>query len=108
MRHQASIKKLSRVLREHFSDSIDRILVFGSVARGRDTRASDIDVVVVLDMASDSVGWRVERQVRALIYPIELEDDVIFDLKVVAKGDLSGLRGHTPFMETVTAQGVSV
>ncbi len=45
---------------------------------------------------------------RTLALPVELEHDVVFDLKVVDKAALSGIRGHTPFMERVLAEGVEV
>jgi predicted nucleotidyltransferase len=108
MNHQSSIEKLGKALRDHLGHKIARILVFGSVARGTDTAASDIDVVIILDMPPESVGWQIERQIREVIYPVELEDDVVFDLKVVAKSELQGLRGHTPFMEAVSSQGIAV
>ena len=96
------------MLRQHFGDKLDRILVFGSVARGTDRADSDIDILVVLDSPANSIGWQTERQVRELVYPIELDDDVVLDLKVMAKGDLVGLRGYTPFMEQVRQQGVAI
>lgn len=108
MKHQSSINKVARLLRQHFGDKLDRMLVFGSVARGTDRPDSDIDILVVLNSPEDAIGWQAERHVRELVYPVELEDDVVLDLKVMAKGDLAGLRGHTPFMEQVRAQGVAI
>jgi len=108
MRHRQAIGKLSRVLREHFGDDLANVLVFGSVAKGRDTNESDIDIMVDLRLPPGAVDWKTERRIRDLVYPIELEDDVVLDLKVTTEADLAGLRGHTPFMERVRADGIAV
>jgi len=108
MRHARAIEKLSRALRSRYGRQIRDILVFGSVARGTDTAASDIDVLVIFSSDAGPVGWRLERAVRDIAFPVELEEDVVFDLKAVAEDDLQGLRGHTPFMERVTREGVAV
>ena len=106
MRNERSVRKLSGSLRRRYGSALDRVVVFGSTARGTAREGSDIDVLVVLDVPQEQADWRVEREIRALALAVELEDDVVFDLKVVAQEGLSGLRGHTPFMERVLAEGV--
>lgn len=108
MRHENAIRKLSHAMRLQYGRRIRGIRIFGSVARGTDDVGSDIDVMVVFDDAMGPVNWRLERALRDMTFPIELAEDVVFDLKVVAEHDLQGLRGHSPFMERVTAEGVAV
>jgi predicted nucleotidyltransferase len=104
----AAISRLSQALRLRYGSGIVGIRVFGSVARGTDTGRSDIDVLVILGSDVGPVDWRAERAVRDIAMTVELEEDVVFDLIVVAEGDLQGLRGHSPFMERVAREGVSV
>ena len=78
------------------------------MARGTADAGSDIDVMVILSPHAGTANWQMERSLRDVALPIELEEDVVFDLKVVAERDLRGLRGHTPFMECVAREGVSV
>lgn len=108
MKNERAIRKLSRALRSEYGRRIREILVFGSVARGTDTAASDIDVLVIFNSDAGPVNWQLERTIRDVAFPIELQEDVVFDLKAVAEHDLRGLRGHTPFMERVTSEGVAV
>ena len=108
MKHLKSIQRLSAVLHEHYGTEIDSIIVFGSVARDSSKVSSDIDVMIVFDRADQSVGWHTEWEVRSIALAVELEEDVVFDLKVVDKAGLSGIRGHTPFMERVRSEGVQV
>jgi hypothetical protein len=64
--------------------------------------------MVMLDRPGVPVSWRTEREVRALALPVELEHDVVFDLKVIDKAVLADLRSHTPFVEHVLAEGIEV
>ncbi len=103
-----TLQKLKLHLHEHFGKALDRVMVFGSVARGTATDASDIDVMIILNDDLIDVNWHTESDIRSVVYPIELEDDVVFDLKVMGKADLQGIRGHTPFVENVMKEGITV
>lgn len=108
MLHEQSIRKLKQRLQTHFGAKLQQVLVFGSVARGTSRPTSDIDVFVILDDTMHELTWRMAAEVRTVIYPIELEDEVVFDLKVMGKTALQGIAGHTPFVETVMKEGVRV
>ena len=108
MQHQRAIEALGHALRREYGDAISRVIVFGSVARHEDHEGSDIDVMVVMDSEKLPVDWELERAIRSVAFAVELQRDVVFDLKVVAVGDWYGLKGHTPFMERVAEEGVTV
>jgi len=108
MRHQKAIHEFRSRLQREYGDAIVRLLVFGSVARGTDSPESDIDVMIVVNADRLSVDWELERCLRGVALDVELMADVVFDLKVVAQQDWSGLRGHTPFMERVAEEGIAV
>ena len=104
----SAIQKLKQHLHDRLGKALERIIIFGSVARGSATDASDIDVMIILNDDFIDVNWRTKSAIRSIIYPIELEDDVIFDLKVIGKRDLDSIRGHTPFMNNVMKEGISI
>ena len=108
MKNIKSVMKLKESLLQHYGEALESVRVFGSVARDTSGPLSDIDVMIILDRPSRAVDWRTEREIRSLAYPIELEEDVVFDLKVLAKDDLENLKGHTPFMEQVRNEGVRI
>lgn len=108
MKYRRAIEMLARTLRVHYGAALYNVIVFGSVARGAAGDQSDVDILVVLDQVWKHTDWKTEREIRSLAYPIELEENVVFDLKVVDRASLSGLRGHTPFMERVLSDGVRV
>lgn len=108
MRSHKAIEAFRNALRNRFGAALHEVVVFGSVARDTATESSDIDVMVILDHPDESVDWRTERDVRSVAFQVELDHDVVFDLKTVDRADLSGSLGHTPFMERVLAEGVTV
>jgi predicted nucleotidyltransferase len=108
MKHISAIRKLKESLRQHYGADLESVQVFGSVARNTSGPMSDIDVMVILNRPSIAVTWRTERELREIAYPLELEEDVVFDLKILAKEDLDSIKGHTPFMEHVKMEGVSI
>ena len=108
MRHRRAIEMLAEAIRSYYGPALYNIVVFGSVARERAGDESDVDILVVLDQAGQETDWRTEREVRSLAYPVELDQNVVFDLMVMDKASLSGPKGHTPFMERITAEGVCI
>jgi predicted nucleotidyltransferase len=108
MKHEKTIQNLKKRLREHLGEALDRVIIFGSVARGSATTASDIDVMIILDDKLMNVNWRIENDIIDVIYPIELEDDVVFDLKVMGKQDIQEKYRYMPFVEHIMKEGVTV
>jgi hypothetical protein len=64
--------------------------------------------MVILALPQHAVDWLTIQEIRALALAVELEYDVVFDLIVIDVHELAGLRGHTPFIERVLAEGVDV
>lgn len=108
MKNIESIRRLKESLRRHYGPELESVRVFGSVALDTSGPLSDVDVMIILDRPSRAVDWRTEREIRSIAYPVELEDDVVFDLKVMAKEDLESIKGNTPFMERVRNEGVRI
>jgi predicted nucleotidyltransferase len=108
MQYRAAVQALKSRLSERYGQALERVIVFGSVARHTACAASDMDIMVVLTLPQHSVDWSTIQEIRALALAVELEYDVVFDLTVIDMHELAGLRGHTPFMERVLAEGVDV
>ncbi|GAK56492.1 predicted nucleotidyltransferase [Candidatus Vecturithrix granuli] len=108
MQYERTVQKLKHRLRTHWGKALDQVIIFGSVARDAARSTSDIDVMVILDDSTLDVTWKTLSEVRTVVYPLELEDDVIFDLKVMGKHALQGIAGHTPFVETVLREGIRI
>ena len=107
-RYVTAVQALKARLQACYGATLHRVVVFGSVARHTAHAASDIDVLVIFDRPEAAVSWHTERHIREIALSVELMHDVVFDLKTADKAALSGIHGHTPFMERVLAEGVEV
>jgi predicted nucleotidyltransferase len=103
-----ALDALKVLLRAHFGTSLDSLIVFGSAARGEFSEASDIDVLIVMGLLPQEVDWRLERDIRNLVFGVELEHNVVLDLHVISATTMRGPRSHTPFLEAVCADGCLV
>ncbi len=101
-----AVLELKKRLQERYGERLVRFLVFGSYARGEHSWESDIDIFVTLQGCVDTIT---EFVVWDLAFEIELEFDVILDVKVYSEEDiLNTILGVTPFVETVMEEGIAV
>jgi len=103
-----AVRELRRRVEREFPGALRQLLVFGSVARGTNAPDSDIDILVILENTDVPQTWTLEKKLRDIAFPVELEFDVVFDLKLALSRDLLDARGRTPFMENVFGEGVTV
>ncbi|WP_394348650.1 nucleotidyltransferase domain-containing protein [Halovivax sp.] len=85
---------------ERFGDDIERILLFGSVARAEERGVhSDVDLLVVLSDDVDDPA-ALENDVRELAYDVELAHSVVPSLVVRTESEYERARDR-PFFRTV-------
>jgi len=77
-RQKAATEELLRRLHGKYPGRIISAALFGSVARGRFTHDSDIDVLVVTDKLDANLEW----EIWGVGSRVSLEFDVIFNLHV--------------------------
>lgn len=81
---------------------VQKLILFGSVARTTHTPESDVDVLAVLD---DDVDVSVvEEQLRDIAYDVMLEHGTVFSIHAVTESTLEGRENH-PFFRNVLAEG---
>lgn len=103
-----ALREFDRVLKDYFGSKYNRLILFGSVAKDLADETSDIDVMVVMNMPVDDVNWQLEREVRDFAFCVELECDVVFDIHLVASVELDADHSHTPFIDAVLSEGVTI
>lgn len=101
--HELAATAFARAVRNEFADEVERVLLYGSVARG-DARGvdADVDLIVVLDDRVDRAEC--EARVRALAYDIELDLGVILSLVVLSAAEYEA-RTDRPFFQHVRREG---
>ncbi len=101
-----AVLEFKRQLQERYGDRLARFLVFGSYARGENTSESDIDVFVTL---KGNVDRKIEDEIFDIFFKIELEYDVILDVKVFSEDELQNtVLGSMPLVEQVNAEGIPI
>lgn len=77
---EKALQKLIRRLRVLYGDQLEKVILFGSKARGDSTPDSDIDLLVVLEHED----WSIRREIWKLAARIELTYDVLFNIQVIS------------------------
>jgi predicted nucleotidyltransferase len=101
---RAAIGQLKGVLLREIG--LDRLILYGSKARGDSDASSDIDLLVLLDHRPD---WRKKREIYYRCFRIGLEHDVVIQPVIFAADDFRSPRfAVTPLVRNVTTEGITV
>jgi len=98
-------QKLKKILFQRFGDITDRIILFGSRSKGTAQPDSDYDILIVLKTDYD---WIMENDILDACYQIDLEYNLLTDIKIISLQELTSLKGEQPFIVTAVAEGISI
>ena len=93
---------VERVL-DKYSDRIDSIILFGSVARGEAKEESDIDILVVTKVED----FRLRRTLIGIAFDILLQTGENISVKAISKDDFERYKNFS-FLSSVISEGVKV
>ena len=102
-RYQAPVQVFVKVALEKYSDRIERIILFGSVARGEATEESDIDILIV----TKKEDFRLRRDLIGVAFDILLDTGENISVKALSK---DGFERHKKFsfVRNIILEGVKV
>lgn len=88
------------------SDRVEKIILFGSQARGDSTAESDIDILVIVDAPQEKLSV-IKRAMRNLTSKISLEQDEVVSLLVSDKREYDTM-ADTLFYRNIAKDGVEL
>jgi predicted nucleotidyltransferase len=86
-------------------DKLDRVLLYGSYARGDFDEESDIDIMILADIPA-SETWQVNMQINTLACRLGLENDVVVAPYVTDSATFYKFLKAMTFYENVMRDGV--
>jgi predicted nucleotidyltransferase len=103
--HESAVEDfVERIEASDFS-TVQRLVLFGSVARETHSPRSDIDVLAVLDSGVDASA--VEERLRDEAYEVMLDHGIPFSIHAVIESDLERRSDH-PFFRNVLTEGRTI
>lgn len=98
------VQKCKETLAQYYGSRLQAVILYGSVARGEASPASDIDLLVLL---SPPLDYFTElRQIVDLLYPIQLESEQLISAKPALASDYEV--GSISLYRNVRREGVVV
>lgn len=98
-----TIKSMSLALISVYGDSLRRIVLYGSYARGTQTEESDVDIALVLD--KDPEKQTTEKMVRC-VAQYELECGRVLSVVEIQESKFDVWKSSLPFYKNIDREGI--
>ena len=98
-----ALGEFADLIRERFPSA--RIRAFGSRARGKATRESDLDVCVIVDRMDETV----DEQIREIAWRVGFENDLVISTIPYSREEFEiGPCSESPLVRIILREGVAV
>lgn len=108
---QSELQRILRKVRSSseklYAEKLNKIILYGSYARGDNTEESDIDIMIVLNCDYDEVR-KFRGKTSEMASDISLEEDVFLSILLRDKKHFEDNKDFLPFYRNVIQDGVAV
>ena len=98
-------RRVLRAAQDTFGDKLDKVMLYGSYARGDFDEESDVDFFILADVPQEEASAR-RREIRDRLPGIDLEYDVAVSLHVTGSSVYYQYIDTLPFYINVSNEGV--
>ena len=105
MKKQKALNAFVKKVKEKYGDRVERIILFGSFARGDCSEESDIDLLVI----TSGDRFEMQRNLSGMAVDILLERGVYISVKAVTTKEYDFMKKiNTGFYQSIAREGVAV
>lgn len=99
-KHREAFEEFAEEAQEELGDSLKKLILYGSVARGEETEESDVDLYAVVETEEQ------KRKLEDMAFEFGVESNLAFSPNVKTKEEFEQRKSH-PFTRTVMEEGES-
>jgi predicted nucleotidyltransferase len=96
------LNDLKATLKDHMSDNLKDIILFGSQLSADANPGSDYDILILVKNKTD---WKLERRISDICYEIDLKYNIITDTHILSEDELNTPRGKQPIFTNALING---
>ena len=99
--------KVAQAAKDSLGDRLEKVILYGSYARGDYDDESDIDIMVLADIPHEDC-WKERTKISERIRTLDLEHDVLVSLHVTDCATFYTYMSDLPFYMNVDKEGVTL
>lgn len=99
------LKNFTEKMEALFGGSLNKIILYGSYARGDYKENSDIDIMILTSMSDDEIRI-IENQVYDIAYDYQLSDNIMISVNIKNADHFHYWLGALPYYDNVEKEGV--
>lgn len=100
--HEQAFEAFADRLTEECGDAIERVVLYGSVARGEAREDSDVDVLIVI--GNESMRERVRDRASSIGFDVMIEYDVVISKQIMTESEYDAQKDSS-YLTTVRQDG---
>lgn len=104
---QAVLKAVKNASEQLYGDKLNKIILYGSYARGDNTEESDIDIMIVLNCDMDGVK-KLRSLTAEMASDISLEQDVFLSILLRDRKHFEDNLDFLPFYQNIAREGIMI
>ena len=101
------LKEYAELIKEIYKSALKAVILYGSYARGDYTEDSDVDILILVDMAEDEIGKSRER-LSSLTYDFNEVHDLKIMTEVIGEKQFAYWLPVYPLYQNIEKDGVSI